>query len=106
MDTKTTIPISQARKNIFALVEDVQTPGTIYTVTEKGYPKAVIMSAEEFESWNETLEVIKDFPNLKKDIKRSLSEYKRGEYVTLDQLTRGTSYALSSHRPKKRTKKS
>lgn len=39
-----------------------------YTLTDKGRPKAVVMSAEEFESWAETLEVMRDFPNLDKDI--------------------------------------
>ncbi len=80
MNSKTTIPISQARKNIFTLVEAVQTPGIIYTVTEKGYPKAVIMSVEEFESWNETLEVIKDFPNLTKRVCEAGRDIASGAY--------------------------
>ena len=77
MDTKTTLPISEARQKIFKIAELVQKPSTYYTLTEKGRPKAVILSAEEFESWQETLEVNRDFPNLKKDIKMAENDYKK-----------------------------
>ena len=80
MDTKTTLPISEARKKIFKIAEMVQKPATHYTLTEKGKPKVVIMSAEEFESWQETLEVIKDFPDLEKDIKELENDIKSGAY--------------------------
>jgi len=67
MNTKTTLPISEARgKNFSKIVDEIQKMGAYYTITDKGRPKAVIMSAEEFESWQETLEVQKMFPNLKK----------------------------------------
>jgi len=85
MNTKTTLPISEARKRIFELAEEVQKPGTHYTITEKGRPKAVLMSAEEYESLIETLEVTSD-PEIMRDIKKSQEEYARGEYVTLEEL--------------------
>ncbi len=84
MNTKNTITITEARKNIFKIAEDVQNPSQYYFLTEKGRPKAVVMSAEEFESWAETLEVISDFPNLKNDIKSAEKDYKDGNYKTLD----------------------
>ncbi len=83
---KRTISISEARKKIFKIAEEVQKPNNYYTLTERGRPKAVIMSAEEFESWRETIEVMKEFPNLKKEIKKVEKEIKRGEYITLDEL--------------------
>jgi len=85
MNTKT-LPISEARKKIFDIAEDVQKPNIYYTLTDKGRPKAVILSADEFESWVETLEVMYDFPDLEKDIKQAEKEYKRGDYITLDDL--------------------
>lgn len=90
MNTKTTLPISKAREKIFKIAEKVQKSSNYYTLTEKGKPKAVIMSAEEFESWQETLEVIRDFPNLEKDIKKAEGEYKKSNYSTLED-------ALSKH---------
>ncbi len=101
MNTKTTIPISEARKKIFDLAEKVQKPGVYYTFTEKGRPKAVMMSAEEFESWVETLEVMKDFPNLEEDIKKAEKEFKRGEYITLDELLLQEGYVLADKGKKK-----
>ena len=47
------------------------------------------MSAEEFESWQETLEVMKDFPDLDKDIEETESAIKSGEYkkwITLEEI--------------------
>ncbi len=89
MNSKTTIPITEARKRIFQIAKDVQKPNRRYTLTENGRPKAVILSAEEFESWQETLEVMRDFPDLKKDIKEAERDYKSGKYknyITLEDL--------------------
>lgn len=89
MNTKTTIPISEARKRIFDIAEEIQKPDNYYTLTEKGRPKAVLMSAEQFESWQETLEVMRDFPDLDKDIKETNEAVKSGEYknwTTLEEL--------------------
>ena len=100
MNTKTTLPISQARKKIFDIAEEVQKPDTYYTLTERGLPKAVIMSAEEFESWQETLEVIQDFPHLKKEIKIAEKEYEKGNYVILREFLAKNEYVPRHHSPK------
>lgn len=89
MRTKTTIPISEARKKIFEIANEVQTPENYYTFTESGRPKAVLMSADEFESWQETTEVVREMPDLNKDIKEFKKEYKKGEHknwTTLEDL--------------------
>ena len=91
MNIKTTIPISEARKNIFKIAEEVQKPGVYFTFTEKGKPKGVIMSAEEFESWTETMEVLQQFPNLDKEIAEADKAVRTGnfsDYVTLEDLER------------------
>lgn len=56
MKTKTTISISQARKNIFSIAEEVQVSEVYYTLTERGRPKAVVLSAEGFEKLTERKE--------------------------------------------------
>ena len=89
MNTKTTIPISEARKNIFKIADKVQKPGVYFTFTENGKPKGVIMSAEEFESLTETMEVIRQFPNLDRDIAQADKAIRTGQYKkypTLDDL--------------------
>lgn len=80
MTVKTTISISEARKRLFEVAEEVQSPHTIFTFTDKGIPKVVMMSAENFESWAETLEVMADFPNLRKDIKETRKALEDGSY--------------------------
>ena len=86
MSIKTTIPISEARKNIFKIANEVQKADKYYTLTEKGRPRAVVLSAEQFESIIETLEVIKDFPNLEKDIKKAKNEQRLSRTKPLEDI--------------------
>jgi len=98
MNTKTTLSISEARRIIFKISDEVQKPGNYYTFTEKGRPKAVIMSAEEFDSWQETLEVRRDFPDLIKDIKKTDRAVKTGEYkkwATLEDVMAKYGYVIA-----------
>ena len=82
---ETTIPASRARKELFGMLEKIS-GGLRYTITQNGYPKAVVLSADEFESWVETLEVASEFPDLLQDIKKARTEYKKGDYITLEDL--------------------
>ncbi|MBN2198141.1 type II toxin-antitoxin system Phd/YefM family antitoxin [Candidatus Wolfebacteria bacterium] len=104
INTKTTMSISEARKRIFEIAKEVQKPGNFYTLTEKGRQKAVIMSAEEFESWAETLEVMKEFPNLKKEIKETNKAIKSGEYkkwTTLEEILAKEGFVFADKSSKK-----
>jgi len=80
VNTRTTLSISEARKNIFNITDEAQKPGNYYTLTEKGRPKVVIISAEEFESWQETIEILAD-PVVMKDIKEANSDIQTGAYA-------------------------
>ena len=98
MDAKRTLSISEARKRIFELAEAVQKPDAYFVLTENGRPKAVMMSADEFESWQETLEVMHDFPDLQKDIDGVERDLKSGawrDYATLDKLFAKEGYVLA-----------
>lgn len=97
MNPKTTLPVTEARKQLFKILKAVQTPSTIYTLTEKGRPKAVIMSVEEFESWKETVEVLTEFPDLKEDVNRVNKAIETGEYkkwTTFEDLLAKEGYVL------------
>jgi antitoxin YefM len=107
MNMQTTVSISQARKNIFSIAEDVQKPSVYYVLTENGKPKAVVLSAEEFQSWVETLEVIQDFPDLMNDAKDARKEYKSGNYITLEKfLIKSNKHAIPGRLAKKGAKRS
>lgn len=104
MNAKTTLPISEGRKKIFQIAEDVQKPDVYYTFTEKGRPKAVMMSFEEFESWKETLEVMKDFPDLDKDVEKVEKDIKSGawkKYPSLEEVMAEHGFVLADKSKKK-----
>lgn len=85
MKPQNTISITEARKMIFEIADDVQKPGNYYTFTENGKPKAVMLSAEEFDSLLETMEILGD-PQAMANIKKAEDEYRKGEYATLDEI--------------------
>jgi prevent-host-death family protein len=101
---KTTIPISEARRRIFDIAKEVQIPNKVYTLTDGGRPKAVIMSADEYESMVETMEVERLFPDLGKDITETKEAIRTGEYKkwsTLEDLERDWGFAVAT-KPKKK----
>ena len=51
------IPLKEARQKFSALVDQADRLSKRFVVTKNGTPRAVLMSADEFESWLETLEV-------------------------------------------------
>ena len=109
MNMKTILSISEARKNIFDIANEVQKPNHYYTLTENGRPKAVILSARDFESWQETIEVMRDFPDLDKDIKQTDRALASGSYKkwdTLDDLLKKEGYVKYGVRTATQTKRS
>lgn len=91
MDSKTIVPISEARRNIFQIANRVQRPSVHYTLTENGRPKAVIMSAEEFDSLMETVAIAAD-PRLMREIKDSAAAYRRGDSIPLEAVIARKNY--------------
>ena len=80
-----TIPASRARKELFEIIEKVQSPATPYfRLTVKGEGKAIIMSEDEWESWQETMEIMSD-PKAMEEIRASEEAFRRGDYKTLEE---------------------
>lgn len=52
-----TLPANEARSNFYRMLDEV---GKLrqFTITHRGKTSAVIMSMEEFESWQETLDIL------------------------------------------------
>ena len=104
MNAKTTLSITDARKRIFDIAEDVQHPGKYYTLTEQGKPKAIVMSADEFEGWQETLDILQQFPDLPKDIAKVDEDVRTGaykNYITLEELLAKEGFVLNEKVKKK-----
>jgi len=83
--TTLTIPATQVRKNLFDLLEKLINPAIQITITYRGEPRAVLVNAEEFDSRQETLEIMAD-KELMADIKAAEAEYKQGEYLTFEEV--------------------
>ena len=76
---------TQARQHFFSLIEKAQQPGRVFTVTVAGEPKVVMMSFEDFEGWQETLEIMSD-KKLMKGIKEALEDVKKGRLYSAEEV--------------------
>lgn len=80
-----TLPITKAREELTTLVDKANKLLDEYIITVNGSPAAVLMSVAEYESWKETTEILAD-PHLMKAIKEGEEDFKKGKFVTFDQL--------------------
>jgi antitoxin YefM len=55
-----TLPLTEARKELPNIVDEVSSGHEHVVITKRGRPQAVVMSVDEFESWQETLEIMAD----------------------------------------------
>ena len=74
-----TIPLKEARAKFSSLVDKADRLSERYIVTKNGTPKAVVMGADEFESWVETLELMAN-PKAVKALDQGLKEAKAGKF--------------------------
>lgn len=52
--------LTDVRENIKAIIDEVVSTGTEFTITRHGKPVAVILSSDEYESLVETLNILSD----------------------------------------------
>ena len=81
------LPLSEAKSQLSGLVEQVLALEEQVMITRNGHPAAVLVSAEEFERWKETIEVRDDAP-LMKEIRAGLRALKsrKVRLYTLEEL--------------------
>lgn len=80
-----TVPLSDAKARLSRVVDDIVRRDERITITRNGTPAAVMLSAEEYESLNATLEILSD-PEFAADVRRGLRSLKRGKGHTLEQV--------------------
>mgnify|MGYP001564166622 CR=1 FL=1 len=82
---------TEARKKFYAIIAATEHPGVSVVITLDGLPKVVVMSFEEFEGWQETMEIMAD-PESDKELTEALKEMKAGKLhkdtVSLDEVKR------------------
>ncbi len=106
MNNINTLSLTEARKQLFELAKNVQQPAVYYTFTAKGRDSVVMLSADEFASWMETFEVLKDFPQLDQDLAELAHDTATGKvkhYTPLQDLI--SSPHVHRHTQTKRRKK-
>ena len=71
-----TLSLSEAKMKLSALIESVKTTDEEVIITKNGSPAAVLISSDEYESWQETLAIRSD-GELTAEIKSGLAAYKK-----------------------------
>ena len=65
-----TLTASEARRNLYDIMEKVTRYLRRFIITHRGKPRAVIMPVEDVESWEETLEILGN-KKLMRDIRQA-----------------------------------
>ncbi|PIR53010.1 hypothetical protein COU76_03485 [Candidatus Peregrinibacteria bacterium CG10_big_fil_rev_8_21_14_0_10_49_10] len=67
------VSATNARNQLFDLIEQAGKPGSFISITHRDLPDVVLMSYDEFEGWIETMEILAS-PSLVEQIQNGLNE--------------------------------
>jgi prevent-host-death family protein len=81
----TILPLAEIKKRLSEIVDRVQQHHERVVLTRNGRPAAVILSPDDLESLEETLDILSE-PGALEEIRRSQAELDRGEYITGEEL--------------------
>jgi antitoxin YefM len=82
-----TVPFTEARGRLTELLDDVETRHEHVVITRNGRPAAVVLSTDEYEALQETLEVLEDEDTLDA-LRESERDVRAGRLVSLDEVRR------------------
>ncbi|MBZ0169328.1 prevent-host-death protein [Candidatus Methylomirabilis lanthanidiphila] len=74
------IPVSEAKTRLLDLVRDLQAKDDIIAITKNGVPAAVLLSAEKFEGFLETIDILSDEKAMA-SLRRSRREARAGKWI-------------------------
>jgi len=81
----TTLPLAQVRANLSKLVDEAVRTHLRIEVTRQGRRAAVILSADDYDSLIETLDILSD-RDLMKELREGRADVTRGDFHTLDDV--------------------
>ena len=81
----TSIPLSEAKDKLSALVDAAESTHEIITITRHGREAAVLMAKADLDSLHETLFWLSQ-PDVRTDVDSARDEQKRGRTVSGDEL--------------------
>jgi antitoxin YefM len=82
-----TLPLAEIKAHLSEIIDEVEQQHERVILTRNGRPAAVILSLDELEGMEETMDILSD-PDALRQIKESEEAIARGEYVTLEELRR------------------
>jgi prevent-host-death family protein len=85
--TAETVSAADARARLKELLDDVESTHHRYLITRNGHPGSVLMSVEDLEALEETLDILSD-PEEVKAIQEGIEAADRGDMVGLDVIRR------------------
>ena len=82
-----TLSLSEAKMKLSALIESIKNTDEEVLITKNGSPAAVLISPDEYESWQETLAIRSD-KELTAEIQSGLAAFKKKKLklYTLEEL--------------------
>jgi antitoxin YefM len=81
-----TLSLSEVKMKLSEIVDRVHSTDEEVVITKNGRPAAVLVSAEEFESWKETIEILSS-RDLMDEIRTGLAALSKGSKIyTLEEL--------------------
>jgi antitoxin YefM len=81
------VPFSEARANLTELLDELENKHEHVLITRNGRPSAVMLSADEYESLEETLEILQD-KDLMEALRKSEDDIRAGRLTSLEDLRR------------------
>jgi len=81
----TAVPIRTAKDQLSALVDKVEGTHERITITRNGHPAAVLVSPQDLQALEETLDVLSD-PDLMAQLRQAEDELDRGQTYTEAEL--------------------
>jgi antitoxin YefM len=83
----TTLPLAEVRANLSKLVDEAVRTHQRIEVTRQGRRAVVILSADDYDSIMETLDILSD-PDLMSEVRQGQADVSRGDFHTLDDVTK------------------
>jgi len=80
-----TLPLAEIKAHLSEIVDRVEHEHDRVVLTRNGRPAAIIMSPEDLEALEDTLELLSD-PKALREIRKAREEVARGRVVTADDL--------------------
>ena len=79
------LTVSEAKTHLSRLVAGLEKEEGELVITRNGRPAAVLVSADEYDSWRETRDIRRN-PALMNEIKQGLSQLTKGQRFTFEEV--------------------